>query len=55
MPDRRCATVNPVPFAIEVLPMIVSRRSSAAVVAVALAAWKMPEVPKLTPAEDAFR
>jgi len=53
--DRRCATVNPVPFGVEVLSMMVSRRSSVAVVAVALPAWKMPDVPKLVPVEVAFR
>ena len=55
VPDRRCATVNPVPLGVEVLLMMVSRRSSVAVVAVALAAWKIPDVPKLAPLEDAFR
>src|SRR3954464_2306788 len=45
--------MTPVPFGAERLSMMLLRRTSVAVVAVALAVWKRPEVPKLAPEDEA--
>jgi len=53
--ERRKATVKPVPAGTETLSITLSRRVSEAVVDVALAVWKIPEVLKFAPTDVAFR
>ena len=53
--ERRKATVEPVPAGTETLSMMLFRRVNEAVVAVASAVCKTPEVLKFAPTDDAFR
>ena len=53
--ERRKATVEPVPAGTEALSITLFRRVNAAVVAVASAVWKTPEVLKFDPPDVAFR
>ena len=53
--ERRKAAVEPVPAGTETLSMTLFRRVSVAVVAVASAVWKTPEVLKFAPEDVAFR
>ena len=51
----RKAVITPVVPGVDVLITILFCTSNLAVVAVALAAWKIPAVPKAAPEEDAFK
>ena len=54
-PERLIATVKPIPVSTDSLIMMLFRKSKADVVAVALAVWKIPEVPKFVPIDVAFK
>jgi len=47
--------VKPVPLGVEVLKIILFLRLRVAVVAVALVVWKIPDVPKFAPEDEAFK